>query len=432
MNFMLLYYILSCLFLRLFHCIINKGKAQSKECADEQGTYNLSDQGAVNDFHILRRLTKNEGPVAVSEYIDESINRWKKEQVKFAITGRSATGKSTFINTIRNLRPGDDDFAKAGSGNTTITPTLYMHPKNDQIAFYDLPGYSSTTFKKEDYICQMKISDYDFFFIFFNNVLGEDDIWLVGELRKLGKPFALVRSKIDIDIDNAIHDGTDPEMIQQKIKGKIQKALNANPELKDTKGIFLISSRHPELGEWSELMANIEENIDGIKAQALLFSLGCITKKMLERQYKMLQKRIAKATAVAASIAAIPLPGVDVVVNIALLANEVYHYLSVFEINRKRVNSLRNFDHLLLKSNFMLGPNFDMPDFVVKKIGLYGALLVVQSFTDLIFPLIGPVISSGTTAWLIYRFLCDVLQDIYHDAVLIYEHIMKTNADHIM
>jgi hypothetical protein len=46
----------------------------------------------------------------------------------------------------------------------------------------------------------MKISDYDFFFIFFNNVLGEDEIWLVGELRKLGKSFALVRTKIDIDI----------------------------------------------------------------------------------------------------------------------------------------------------------------------------------------------------------------------------------------
>jgi GTP-binding protein EngB required for normal cell division len=82
--------------------MINMGKAQSKECADEQGTYSLSDQDAVNDVHILRRLAENGGPVAVSEYIDESINRWKKEQVKFAITGRSATGKSTFINTIRN------------------------------------------------------------------------------------------------------------------------------------------------------------------------------------------------------------------------------------------------------------------------------------------------------------------------------------------
>jgi hypothetical protein len=53
-------------------------KAQSKECAAEQGTYNLSAQDAVNDFNILRRLAENGGPVAVSEYIDESINRWKK------------------------------------------------------------------------------------------------------------------------------------------------------------------------------------------------------------------------------------------------------------------------------------------------------------------------------------------------------------------
>jgi hypothetical protein len=30
----------------------------------------------------------------------------------------------------------------------------------------------------------MKISDYDFFFIFFNNVLGEHEIWLINILRK--------------------------------------------------------------------------------------------------------------------------------------------------------------------------------------------------------------------------------------------------------
>jgi signal recognition particle receptor subunit beta len=88
------------------------------------------------------------------------------EQVKFAITGRSATGKSMFINTIRNFKPGDDDFAKAGSGNTTITPTLYMHPKIDQITFYDLPGYSTTKFKNTNYISEIKISHFDFFFIF--------------------------------------------------------------------------------------------------------------------------------------------------------------------------------------------------------------------------------------------------------------------------
>ena len=210
---------------------------------------------AVDDINIFQRLAKNERP-----------NRWKKEQVKFALTGRSATGKSTFLNTIRNVKPGEDGFAQPGSGKTTTAPTIYMHPTNDQITFYDLPGYATTIFKKEDYISQMKISDYHFVFIFFNDVLGEDDTWLACELRKLGKPFALVRSKIDVDIENAIYDGNDPEMIIAEIKGKIEKSLNTNTELNDTKRIFLISSRNPKLGEWSDLMTYVEDNIGWFKA----------------------------------------------------------------------------------------------------------------------------------------------------------------------
>jgi GTP-binding protein EngB required for normal cell division len=135
------------------------GQTNSKDCADKEGTDNLSAQVTVDDIDNLRRLAENEGSTAVLAYIDDSLNRWKKEEVKFAITGRSATGKSSFINKIRNVKPEDDGFAKTGYGDTTITPTLYKHPTNDQIEFYDLPGYSSTIFKKEDYISEMKMSD---------------------------------------------------------------------------------------------------------------------------------------------------------------------------------------------------------------------------------------------------------------------------------
>ena len=69
------------------------------------------------------------------------------------------------------------------------------------------------------------------------------------------------------------------------------------------------------MGEWSDLVTYVEDNIGGIKAQALLFSLDCITKKIVERKYKMLKKRLVVATALAAGVAAIPLPGVDVAIN---------------------------------------------------------------------------------------------------------------------
>jgi hypothetical protein len=75
-------------------------------------------------------------------------------------------------------------------------------------------------------------------------------------------------------------------MIIPEIKWEIKKALHANPELKDTKGIFLISSRKPDLCEWSDLMAYVEDNIGGFKAQALLFSLVCIIKKILRCEFE--------------------------------------------------------------------------------------------------------------------------------------------------
>ena len=146
----------------------------------------------------------------------QSKKQLTNEQIKFAVTGRSATGKSTFINTIRNVKPGDDDFAKTGSENTTITSTLYMHPTNDQIAVYEIQGYSSTTFEKEAYISEMMIYHYDFVFIIFNDALSEDDIWPTGALSRLGTPVSFVRSNIDIEI----HDGKDQDMVIPEIKKK--------------------------------------------------------------------------------------------------------------------------------------------------------------------------------------------------------------------
>ena len=123
--------------------------AQSTECADEQGTYNLSDQDAVNDVNILGQLIENGGPLAVSKFINERLNGWTRERVKLAITGRCTTGKSTFINKIRNVMPGHDGFAKSGSGNTTLIPTKYLHQTNDKIAYYDLPVIHLSNLRKK-------------------------------------------------------------------------------------------------------------------------------------------------------------------------------------------------------------------------------------------------------------------------------------------
>ena len=176
-------------------------------------------------------------------------------------------------------------------------------------------------------------------------------------------------------------------------------------------------------------MTYVEDNIGGLKAQALLFSLDCITKKIVERKYKMLKKRLFVATALAAGVAAIPVLGVNAAVNTVLLVHEVRHYMSVFGVDRERVNSFKDFDHSLLKCTYLLKPNMNM---LVAKIGTFTAWLLASSVLDVILTLVGSIISSVTTATVTYRFLESTLQDIKYDALLIYEHIVNNNAGHRM
>jgi hypothetical protein len=47
----------------------------------------------------------------------------------------------------------------------------------------------------------------------------------------------------------------------------------------------------------SDLMTYVEQTTDRLKAQTLLFSLGCITEEIVESKYKMLKKRLVATTA---------------------------------------------------------------------------------------------------------------------------------------
>lgn len=112
----------------------------------------------------------------------------------------TCVGKSTFINSICGLKEGEEGAAIVGRGNTTQSPTFYYHPEDGKIVFADLPGFGTTQFSKAKYIENMSLSSYNYFFILFDTVLQEDDIWIIRQLSNLSKQFSLVRMKIDIDI----------------------------------------------------------------------------------------------------------------------------------------------------------------------------------------------------------------------------------------
>ena len=66
-----------------------------------------------------------------------------------------------------------------------------------------------------------------------------------------------------------------------------------------------------------------------------------------------------------------------------------------------------------------------METIVATRMGRSSSPLTTPIIDNFILSFVGSVLSAGVTAAFAYQFLNGVLQDIKHDAVLIYEHVLK-------
>ena len=191
-----------------------------------------------------------------ADYIKQCLKRWK---IRFALLGRSAAGKSTFINTLRGVQEGQEGFADVGFGNTVEKITEYKHPLNENIIFCEVPGLSMK-FNQSKFQKMAKLSSYNYILLFFESVLTVDDEWLMAQIQKKGIPFCLVRSKVDNEVNSnkgrKVGEKDTLLQIRQTIKDSLSdKKAFAKVEL------FLISSEKPYIGEMSKLQDHIMEKL---------------------------------------------------------------------------------------------------------------------------------------------------------------------------
>lgn len=140
-----------------------------------------------SDEAIMRNIASKKGPARVIKYIKNNTNRWKNEPLKFGIVGGPVSGKSSFVNLVRNVSKGDEEYAQVGRGNTTRRPTKYFDPDNRRIEYWDLPGCGTLMFPRYNYINEMRLQEYDYFLVFFERILTENDLWIVEQLVEMKK-----------------------------------------------------------------------------------------------------------------------------------------------------------------------------------------------------------------------------------------------------
>ncbi|XP_076100707.1 interferon-inducible GTPase 5-like isoform X1 [Mytilus galloprovincialis] len=353
--------------------------------------------------------------------IEEILNRWETEEVQFGIVGRSAMGKSTFINLLLNLSPTDPGHAKVGEGDCTTLIKIYEHPKFGSFKLVDFPGFGTLNMTKDQFLVKFNSVNLDYFFVFIDTVLMEEDIWLVKKLKERKIAYSFVRTKIDVIVDKARKNGTNEQEAIAQIRSKLEDTMARNDTLRGSK-LFLISNfkEYFHYGDLIRLLIHITSLIPDGKVEALLFFLPLLTPELIELKCKTLKKRIKFVAVATGVIAAIPIPLVDFPVNIAIVTREVRRYIRILNLDQPYVKKVPGLKHPSLKDKTKI-ESIKAQFMKCLKLGAVAAV----SQLDWVLPGIGSAIAGPAAIALIAHHLKSELEVLRVDAEVVYVYMLE-------
>lgn len=347
-------------------------------------------------------------------YFRKKLNEVNTEIIKLAVIGRSAVGKSSFINMMLDLKEGTKCFAETGSGDTTEEMIVYKHPKNENITFWDMPGFGTIDMPKDKFTSEFgpHLHTFDYFFIFIDTVIMEADLWLVNHIQGFCTPYCLVRSKVDEDVKK----GRTKEVIRQKLK----RSIETNDIVKGS-ALFLISNvkSYCHTGDLRELFAHVTKKLPKAKGESLAFFLEFLTPELIEKNFKSLQKRIPYIAFTAGFISAVPIPLVDIPVNIYMIGTEIEKYYRIFLLDKDIAQNVPGVKNKKL-SKYSITQSAITFFKAVTNVTTVGTVIMSQA--DIMVPGAGSVVAAGTTFTYASQLLSNKLKEMKNDALSVYEY----------
>ncbi|KAF9045518.1 interferon-inducible GTPase-domain-containing protein [Panaeolus papilionaceus] len=147
---------------------------------------------------------------------NEAIQRFRErykiqsDKINIAIVGESGMGKSTLLNSLRGLSPGDPNAAESGFNEMTATVKGYPDTHNPSVMWYDVPGANTPTIQGWMYFVQQGLFVFDVLVIVFADRFTQTVGTLINNANKCSIPTFIVRTKSDQLVNNVKDDSPHP------------------------------------------------------------------------------------------------------------------------------------------------------------------------------------------------------------------------------
>ncbi|XP_055499400.1 interferon-inducible GTPase 5-like [Leucoraja erinacea] len=388
------------------------GNASSSQQAAQSETLSFFTQEELNK---VKSEFETGGVENVQPLLEKKVKELDNTELNIAVTGDSGAGKSSFINAMRGLSKRDEGAAAVGTTETTMEPTGYPHPTLRYVRYWDLPGVGTTRFTAGSYLKEMQFKKYDFFIIVSAGRFRENDANLATEIKRLGKEFYFVRSKIDADLYSMKLEGgefdEDAEMgkIRSDCVSKLGKAGIPDPN------VFLISSFKKNMYDFPQFMEALADGLPSIKESVFILALPNTSVQIIWKKREVLEKRIWMLAIISAGVGAIPVPGLSAACNMEILIGAIIDFRKCLCLDDAALRILAERtgksveDLKAAAQSFLLG-EITAPVIVRMGLGAVGVTVSAVESALYLIPVIGSLFGAGSSFLMTYSILSDALQ----------------------
>ena len=318
----------------------------------------------------------------------------------------------------------------------TKLPECYDHPSNPNIKLWDLPGITNPIYNGdlEMYCKNVPLDDYHTYLIFAKDRLTNDDLKLAERIRSTGKKFFFIRARIDQDVENARRSKQhlfDEDATLDKIRKKLSQNLIEGGLLEDEKEIFLVSNHFPAEYQFDELTQAILAILPQRQRESLILTIDnalLLSKNTLKGKVEVLKNRIKYVATASAFAATVPIPGVSLLADIAMIKSEVNFYISQLGLPEEGSNAFSllsvNTQSEIRKLGLMQSTIQQIGELLVK----ISTEKVVEEFSR--STLLGVAIASSLSYCATYYFLLKRLEKLEEIALTVLEEKLRNVSSH--